>query len=123
MKEDLKSREDVQLMVRTFYENVFEDVMLAPIFISVLGNNMDAHYSKMADFWEDQIFGSFKFEGNPMKVHIELSERFSIDSDLFDIWLNLFNLNVDQLFVGENAEKAKEQAGNIAMVMRLKMKP
>ena len=122
MKKDLNSREDVQLMVKTFYENVFEDVMLAPIFISSLGNDMAPHYARMTDFWEDQILGTFKFEGNPMKVHMELAERFSFDNDLFDIWLKLFNLNVDSLFVGENADKAKEQAANIATVMRLKMK-
>ena len=37
MKKNLDSREDVQLMVKTFYESVFEDVMLAPIFITSLG--------------------------------------------------------------------------------------
>lgn len=109
-------------MVTTFYESVFEDVMLAPIFIKSLGDDLDSHYSRMTDFWEDQILNTFKFEGNPMKVHLELAERFSIDSDLFDIWLNLFNINIDRLFEGENAEKAKEQAASIAMVMRLKMK-
>ncbi|MFT4525681.1 MAG: hemoglobin [Bacteroidia bacterium] len=122
MKEDFKSREDVNLMVKTFYESVFEDVMLAPIFITSLGNDLEPHYSRMTDFWEDQVLGTSNFEGNPMKVHMELAERFRIDNDLFDIWLNLFNLNVDSLFEGENAEKAKEQASNIAMVMRLKMK-
>lgn len=122
MKQDLTSRKDIQLMVTTFYESVFEDVMLAPIFIKSLGDDLDSHYSRMTDFWEDQILNTFKFEGNPMKVHLELAERFSIDSDLFDIWLNLFNINIDRLFEGENAEKAKEQAASIAMVMRLKMK-
>jgi hemoglobin len=122
MKKNLDSREDIQLMVKTFYESVFEDVMLAPIFITSLGKDVAPHYARMTDFWEDQILGTFKFEGNPMKVHMELAERFSFDNDLFDIWLRLFNLNVDSLFIGEYADKAKEQAANIATVMRLKMK-
>jgi hemoglobin len=122
MKKNLDSREDVQIMVKCFYESVFEDVMLAPIFMASLGEDMAPHYARMTDFWEDQILGTFKFQGNPMKVHIELVERFSFDNDLFDIWLRLFNHNVDSLFVGENADRAKEQAANIATVMRLKIK-
>ncbi|MFT4681850.1 MAG: hemoglobin [Flavobacteriales bacterium] len=122
MKEDFKSREDVNLMVKTFYESVFEDVMLAPIFITSLGDDLEPHYSRMTDFWEDQVLGSFKFEGNPMKVHMELSQHFKMDNDLFDVWLNLFTSTVDNLFEGENADKAKQQAINIATVIRLKMK-
>ena len=96
--------------------------MLAPVFVTTLGADMTDHYERMADFWEDQVLGTSKFEGNPMQVHLELAEKFNLDSDQFDVWLKLFNAAVDGLFAGPNAEKAKLQAANISTVMRVKMK-
>ena len=119
---DISTRPDINLMVSSFYESVLEEVMLAPVFVSTLGADMTSHYERMADFWEDQILGSAKFEGNPMQVHLELAEKFNLDSDQFDVWLRLFNSTVDKLFVGPNAEKAKLQAENISTIMRVKMK-
>ena len=118
---DINSREDVYNLVTTFYQNVLEEVMLAPVFIATLGNDMNPHYERMTDFWEDQLLDSFKFDGNPMKVHLEMAHKFNLDNDQFDIWLQLFNMTVDSLYAGPKAEKAKEQATNIATVMRVKM--
>ena len=123
MKMDIRTREDVELMVSSFYDNVMEDVMLAPIFISTTGIDMIKLHSRMSDFWEDQLFGTSKYDGNPMmKVHIKLSERIAINGDLFDIWLNLFNSTVNSNFEGSRASLAKEQALNIATIMRVKMR-
>ena len=119
---DISNRPDINLLVSTFYESVLEEVMLAPVFVATLGADMTAHYERMTDFWEDQILGTSKFSGNPMQVHMELAEKFNLDSDQFDTWLRLFNTAVDNLFSGPNAEKAKVQASNISTVMRVKMK-
>ena len=118
---DITSRDEVNHLVTSFYQNVLEEVMLAPVFVATLGADMSNHYERMTDFWEDQILGTFKFDGNPMKVHLELAEKFNLDNDQFDIWLRIFHSTVDEQYVGPNADKAKEQAMNIATVMRVKM--
>ena len=44
-----------------------------------------------------------------------------LSPQLFKIWLHHFNTTVDELFKGENAEKIKTQALNIATIMQIKI--
>jgi hemoglobin len=44
-----------------------------------------------------------------------------LSSELFKIWLRHFDTSVDDLFVGNNAEKIKTNALNIATVLQIKI--
>ncbi len=52
-----------------------------------------------------------------MQKHIALSKLTPITTTEFTEWLKLFNETVNELFVGEKAEEAKQRAGNIAKLL------
>ncbi|UXP31633.1 group III truncated hemoglobin [Reichenbachiella agarivorans] len=121
-KNDISSREDLELLVNTFYGKVRRHAMLGPIFNTVI-NDWPEHLSKLADFWETNLFFVQKFKGNPMKAHLEVDEQFdhSISQEHFGNWLQLWFETMDELFEGEKATLAKERARNIAHITFMRL--
>lgn len=117
MKKDIKNREDIILLVDTFYEAVMLNQTLGYIFKDVAKINWDTHLPKMYSFWASILLGEHSFSGNPMEKHIELSKVTAMTTTEFSEWLILFNQTVDNLFVGNKADEAKERAANIARLM------
>ena len=56
-----------------------------------------------------------------MNVHRHLNKMFPLKADHFKQWTTLFNATIDELFSGENAERAKQRALSIATVMQMKL--
>lgn len=117
MKKDIENREDIVLLVNTFYDQVNENTVLAPIFNEVAKTNWELHLPKMYSFWASLILGEHSFTGNPMQKHVALSKLTSMTDIEFNEWLTLFNKTVDGLFEGNKADEAKERAANIARLM------
>lgn len=122
MKKDITSREDIVLLVNTFYEAVRKNDVLNYIFNDVAAIDWEAHLPKMYSFWSSLLLAEHSYTGNPMVKHIELSKMTNMTEVEFDQWLLLFNTTVDELFVGETATQAKLRAGNIARLMLHKIK-
>ncbi len=118
---DIKSRDDIILLVDTFYDKVKQDGMLGPIFNEKAQVNWVKHLPVMYDFWENVVFYTGNYGGNPMRIHQQLHQRFPLSKQDFDTWLNLFNSTVDELFNGDNAELIKQRARSIATVMQVKI--
>jgi hemoglobin len=117
MKRDIENREDVVLLVNSFYEKVNENKLLAPIFNDVAKINWEEHLPKMYSFWASLLLGEHSFSGNPMMKHVELSKLATMTSAEFSEWLILFHQTVDELFEGSRADEAKTRAANIARLM------
>ncbi len=115
---DIQNREDVALLVNTFYTKVRKDAELAPIFNKAI-HDWDAHLIHLTDFWESQLFRKNVFSGNPLKKHVEVDEKNDnkLSNDLFGLWLQLWLGTLDELFEGELADLAKNKARNIASFM------
>ncbi len=65
---DLKNRNDISILVHNFYSKVREDLLLGPIFNAhIAENDWPKHLIKLTDFWETNLFGIAKFNGNPSK--------------------------------------------------------
>lgn len=120
VKSDITSREDIILMVNTFYEHVQKDAELDHMFNGVAKLDWDAHLPKMYDFWESIIFKNAVYKGNPMRVHKQLHGMQHLTPSMFETWLKLFHLNMDNLFEGPNAFEAKTRAQSIATMIQLK---
>ena len=120
MKKDITSREDIILMVHTFYDHVQQDKELDHMFNTVAKLDWDKHMPKMYDFWEAVILKNPVFDGNPMVVHKILHSKFPFTKSMFTTWLALFNKTVDELFVGDNAREAKTRALSIATMIQMK---
>lgn len=114
LKHDIDKREDIQLMVDTFYEKVNKDPLLGPVFSHV---NWPHHLPIMYNFWSSMLLGDQSYQGNPLQRHLHLT----IDKSHFERWLAIFMQNVDEHFVGDKAEEVKMRAQSIAGIFQIKM--
>jgi hemoglobin len=121
MKFDLDSRENVEFMIRSFYEKVNVDEQISRFFKQVVFVDWEKHLPIMYDFWESVILGSPTYTGNPMQTHIQLNEKSPLKKEDFDRWLHLFELNLNENFSGKFTEIARQRAISIATVMQLKI--
>lgn len=121
MKKDIESREDVELLVNTFYDGIKVHNLLGPIFNVSANVNWETHLPKMYSFWSSLLLGEHSFTGNPMATHIALSKNIPLTALEFSEWIQLFNATVDDLFEGEKANEAKIRAANIARLMLFKI--
>lgn len=116
-KRDIESRDDIVLMVNTFYQRVRQDSFLGPVFEERIKDNWDHHLSTMHDFWFTLLFGREAYRGNPFAKHIGLP----VSGTHFQHWLLLFNNTLNDLFEGERKELASKKAHNIAQVFLAKL--
>jgi len=122
MKKDLENREDIILLVNTFYDNINKNKILSPIFNEIAKINWQDHLPKMYSFWASLLLGEHSYSGNPMQKHVELSKLTQMSELEFSEWIILFNKTVDNLFAGEKSDEAKTRAANIARLMLHKIK-
>ena len=121
MKNDIIDRNDIILLVDTFYKNVALNQKIGPIFIDVAKIDWVHHLPKMYDFWESILFGKAVYKGNPMLTHFALNDKVALKAEEFDTWKNLFYQTVDELFAGANADLIKQKAQSIADLMHFKL--
>lgn len=121
MKKDLANREDIELLVQQFYEKVRADDMIGFIFNDIAKVNWEKHLPVMYDFWENVLFYTGSYEGNPMIVHQHINRVVPLTRDHFLRWYQLFAQTVDELFEGDNAALAKQRAFSISTVMQIKI--
>lgn len=121
MKKEIKTREDIVLLVNAFYERVKEDELLAPIFNDVAKINWTSHLPVMYDFWAMVLLGDTTYKGNPMTPHLALNKKFALTQEHFNRWLDLFNKTIDAHFKGDKAEEARTRAVSIAGLMQHKI--
>ena len=121
MKTDIKNRKDIELLVNEFYNKVKTDVVIGYIFTEVAIVNWEKHLPRMYDFWENSIFYTGTYEGNPMELHKHLHRIMPLTTEHFAQWNKLFTTTVDELFVGEKANLAKQRAVSISTVMQIKI--
>jgi hemoglobin len=117
MKKDISTRQDIELLVDTFYGKVRNNPVLGPIFNDIAGVHWETHLPRMYNFWAAQLLGEGGFTGNPMQKHLQLSKLTRLSEDEFTEWLALFFETTDELFDGEKALTAKTKASNIARLM------
>lgn len=121
-KYDIRGKEDVKLLVDLFYEKVRADDLIGYIFNDVAQVNWETHLPVMYNFWENVLFYTASYTGNPMIVHRKLNNVIALQPEHFQRWLKLFHEVVDENFTGEKAELAKQRATSIAVVMQLKIR-
>ena len=122
MKNDIKTREDVYLLVHSFYKKVRQDTVLGPFFNDVI-KDWDAHLENLTSFWEASLFLKTKYLGNPLEVHVKVDkENNNTITELhFGLWLNLWFETIDDLFEGDYAQNAKERARKMGTFLYLKI--
>lgn len=118
-KKDLKSREDVYLLVTKFYEKVRIDDTIGPFFDRI--KDWPEHLDRLTTFWESSLFMQTKYYGNPLEAHVKADKEHGnkISELHFGVWLNLWHQTIDELFKGENADNAKFRARKMGTFLYL----
>ncbi len=114
---DIESKQDIQIMVDSFYDKVNKNELLSYVFNDFSKVDWDVHLPKMYNFWNTLIFGKPDYKGNPFASHVDLP----IKEEHFQNWLALFTENMDELFEGEIAEATKQRAKSIAGIFQSKL--
>ncbi|MFD2033618.1 group III truncated hemoglobin [Belliella marina] len=123
MKE-IKTREEVSVLVRTFYSKVRKHESLGPIFNQIV-EDWEEHLERLTDFWEMVLLqsgpGAGKF--NPVPVHksVDTMTNHSIEQRHFGNWLELWFETLDSNFTGVHADYAKEHARKMAHILFFKI--
>lgn len=119
MKKDILNKKDIEKLVNLFYDKVKKDNTIGHFFS---GNfNMEKHLEIMYKFWENIVFYTGSYNGNPMDKHFEVHEKTPLSKKDFQKWTKLFNESVDELYIGEKADLIKLKASNIAAVMQMQI--
>jgi len=114
---DVATRRDVELLVRTFYRAAAMDEILGPVF-QAAHVDWPEHLAVVSEFWMDQLFGTGRYGGNPLRAHGPVDRRTPLTTAHFDRWLQLFDETVDELFDGPVADRAKARAATMARAIQ-----
>lgn len=118
---DISCKEDIKLLVHTFYEQVATDPVIGTYFTETAAVDWNHHLPKMIEFWSLLILGEGQYSGNTTQTHVELHEKRRISAKEFDHWVSLFHQTVNRLFSGEKAELAKQKAVQLSLIMQVKI--
>lgn len=120
--QDIQTREDVRLLVHSFYGKVRENGDIGPFFTTTI-TDWEEHLEKLTDFWESNLFFKAKFRGNPVAAHnaVDKSYGHRLEMRHFGIWLQLWTETLDGLFEGELANRAKNNARKMATHLYLQI--
>lgn len=120
MKTDIRNRKDIEKLVNTFYDKIKTDAVIGYLFNDVAKVNWEKHLPKMYNFWENILFYTAEYEGNPMEKHKELHQKSPLNPSHFNHWNMLFTKTVNELFEGKKADEIKNRALNISAAMMYK---
>lgn len=118
VRTEIADRDDVDLLVRRFYQSVIPDDLLGPIF-HAMAVDWSVHIPKLVDFWAGRLLGEPGYIGNPVAAHQPVLDRSPFGDAELERWLELWEETVDELFVGPVADLAKERALGAAGAIRI----
>jgi hemoglobin len=121
MKRDIENREDIRLLIDSFYAKVRGDGVIGYFFNEVAKVDWEHHLPVMYDFWEGILFQKTGYAGNPMVVHTLLNQKSPLRKEHFDRWKQLFLETIGEHFEGEKADLAAQRALSISNLMEIKI--
>lgn len=120
-KQELNTREAIELLVDSFYTKVKKDDLLAPIFNNTEYFSWEKHIPIMYNFWETLLLDTASYKGNTMAKHIALHRRHPLTPELFDRWKSLFYSVLDELFEGPGVAEARRRVEAMSSLMLYKI--
>lgn len=117
LKKDIQNKDDIKILVDSFYKKVIKDNTIGYIFNDIIKDNWDKHLSIMYDFWASILLSDRSYSGNPLMKHLNINQQIPLKEAHFNRWVELWKLTLDEHFLGRNADSAKIRAGNIKNVM------
>ncbi len=122
MKKDITSRQDIELLVNEFYIRVKQDSVIGFVFTDIAKVNWEKHLPVMYDFFENMLFYTGSYTGNPMELHKHINRILPLNETHFKQWEYLFCKVADEFFEGPTVELVKQRAKSISAIMQIKIK-
>ena len=113
--QDISNSVDVELLVKTFYNNLLQNDEVKPVFEGI---DFEKHMPHMIAFWEFVLLDKEGYTTNVFDKHVNLP----LKEAHFAIWLDIFEKTVHSLFAGEKAEMAIFRAKTIGYSFQSKLK-
>ncbi|MEL7146156.1 MAG: group III truncated hemoglobin [Bacteroidota bacterium] len=115
MRQDIQSRGEIEILVRTFYGKVRKHPEIGPIFNQVV-DDWESHFQTITNFWQTNLWSTKTYSNNPVQKHIAVDQEVQnqIEQAHFGFWLQLWFETVDELYEGQNAHTVKQRARNMA---------
>jgi hemoglobin len=111
---DIRDRDDIVGVLRTFYGRAFEDPLLGPVFVDVAQLDLEAHLPTICDFWATILLGDRSYRGGAFAPHVRLHQQVELTREHFDRWVELWTGTVTELHEGEVADRAIAHAVRVA---------
>lgn len=121
MKPDITKKKDIEVVMTAFYSKVKADKTIGFFFKEMSDGVWLKHLEKMCSFWENVLFFTGDYEGNPMETHRQINQKQTTEPIHFQRWMKLFNATIDEIYEGANASKMKEHALAISAAMLRKL--
>ncbi len=112
---EIENKQDIEELVDIFYNKIMKDELLSPFFKHL---NLEIHLTKMVQFWSFVLLDEVGYTTNVVEKHLKMP----LEKNHFDQWLKLFYETLDELFVGEKVDLAKQRAFTIAWTTEYKLK-
>ena len=112
------TQEQISRLVDEFYDRVFADARLGPIFLKHIGEDRSAHMVTMKQFWSSVLLKTRAYAGQPVPVHLKLGE---VRREDFAIWLGYFRETANEIFEPGAAAVVIASAERIAESLKLAM--
>lgn len=109
----IETREDIEVLVHSFYEKIRKDDILGPIFNThIPEDGWYEHLMNITDFWETNLFNVPRYKGSPTQKHInvDINSNYTISQVHFGKWLQLWFESIDEMYIGDYALRAKDTA-------------
>jgi hemoglobin len=119
---DIETREDIIVVMRTFYDKLLADDSINFYFTKVtdVHHHLEEHFELLATFWEQSLFMKGGYFNNMFQIHKDINEKHSFTKEHFDAWLKHLYETIDADFKGKNAEQMKTNALSMATIMQIK---
>ncbi len=111
---DVETVADVEAVVTAFYGTIAADPVLGPFFAHL---DMTEHVERLARFWSSVVFSTATYKGQPLEKHVGLG----LAPAHFVAWLLRFERVVGERFAGENADRMRQRARQIAAVFQIRL--
>jgi hemoglobin len=87
---DITTRDDVEYLVKEFYDRVIKDDLIGFFFTDIAKIELNHHLPKMYNFWESILLGNPVYEGQPMAKHFPINDIVAMEEKHFNRWLQVW---------------------------------
>lgn len=106
-RREILGRPDIEQLTRTFYNRALSDEILFKYFVELRFGELDDHLPKITDYWDTKLFHSGRYREDSLQVHLRLNALHRLQASDFQRWIELWQVTIDELFVGRTATTAK----------------